>query len=134
MVRNNIMKKPEMFTDELFDATIALAENLEQSEPITRFRQATQLLQDDQDAQQLVSEAAELKQIIYAKDASREVMQENFPRLREINNQIARNPMIQEQNQSQEMAIEFLREINQEISTLLGFDFGSMTKRQGASC
>lgn len=134
MVRDNMMKKPEMFTDELFDATIALAENLEQSEPVTRFRQAAKLLQDDQDAQQLVSEAAKLKQIIYSKDASREEMQKNFPRLREINNQITRNPMIQEQSQSQEMAIEFLREINQEISTLLGFDFGSMTKRQGASC
>lgn len=134
MVRDNKMKKPKMFTDELFDATISLAESLEQSEPITRFRQATQLLQDDLDAQQLVSEAAKLKQIIYAKDASREEMQKNFPRLREINNQIARNPMIQEKSQAQEMAIEFLREINQEISQLLGFDFGSMTKRAGASC
>lgn len=123
-----------MFTDELFDATISLAENLEQSEPITRFRQATQLLKDDQSAQELVNEATTLKQKIYAKDASREEMQKNFPRLRELNNQIARNPMIQEQSQSQEMAINFLREINQEISQLLGFDFGSMTKREGASC
>jgi cell fate (sporulation/competence/biofilm development) regulator YlbF (YheA/YmcA/DUF963 family) len=134
VVRENMKNKPEMFTDELFDATIALAENLEQSEPITRFRKATQLLENDHNAQELVNEATKLKQIVYAKDATREEMQKNFPRLREINNQIARNPMVQEQSQSQEMAIEFLREINQEISQLLGFDFGSMTKRQGASC
>ncbi|MBW6465903.1 MAG: YlbF family regulator [Brevefilum sp.] len=129
--RNN---KPDMFTVELFDATSDLAESLAHSEVIMRFTNSNQVLINDQDAQRLVQEANELHQKLYAKDASRDFMRENFPRYRELQNQIASNPVLQEQSEAQEMAINFLREVNQEISQLLGIDFGSLTRRPDATC
>lgn len=134
MDKDQMINKPDMFTDELFEATSDLAESLRQSETVLRFTKANQALTNNQQAQQLLDEAADLQQKIYAKDASREFMKENFPRLRELQNQIATSPVLQEQYQAQEMAIQFLREINQEISQLLGIDFASLTRRPEASC
>ena len=33
-----------------------------------------------------------------------------------------------------ELAVAFLREVNQEISQLLGIDFASLTRRSGGCC
>ena len=134
MDRENLMNKPEMFTNELYETTYNLAESLGQSEAILRFAKANQISADDQNAQQLIAEATALKQTLYAKDASREEMRKKFPRFQELQNQIAENPVLQEQSEAQEMAINFLRELNLEISQLLGFDFASLTRRQDASC
>lgn len=128
------IKKPEMFTEELFDATSDFANSLSQSEAMLRFNHANQTLMHDQNAQELLNEAAELKQTLYANDASREEMRDKFPRFQELQNQIATNPVLQEQYHAQDLAINFLREINQEISQLLGTDFASLTRRPDAGC
>ncbi|MDW7755945.1 MAG: YlbF family regulator, partial [Brevefilum sp.] len=122
MDREFRINKPDIFTVELFEGTSDLAESLAQSEAIMRFTKSNQALTNDQDAQQLVQEANELHQKLYAKDASSDFMREKFPRYRELHNQIASNPVLQEQSEAQEIAINFLREINQEISQLLGVE------------
>lgn len=134
MDRVKRMNETEMFTGELVEATEALVESLAKSEAILRFTKANQALENDQDAQQMVQEATDLKQKLYAKDASGDFMRDKFPRFRELQDQITSNPVLEEQSQAQEMAINFLREINQEISQLLGIDFGSLTRRPDASC
>lgn len=130
--RKHKINKPDMFTDELLEATSDFAESLGNSEMVLRFAKANQMLADDQNAQELLTEAAELKQKLYA--PSREEMRELFPRLQELQKLMATNPVLQEQPQAQELAINFLREINQEVSQLLGIDFASLTRRSGASC
>lgn len=118
----------------LFEATSALAENLVQSEPFLRFQEADRKLHADQEAMRLLTEFAELQQKIRAQQQSGAISESDIKRLRELQSMIPTNDVIQEHGLAQEIAVAFLREVNQEISNLLGVDFASLTRRSGGCC
>ena len=118
----------------LLEASSVLAENLVQSEPFLRFQEADRKLHADQEAMRLLTEFAELQQKIRAQHNSGTTSENDIKRLREVQSAIGTNDGIQEHGLAQEKAIAFLREVNQEISQLLGIDFASLARRSSGCC
>ena len=118
----------------LLEASSVLAENLVQSEPFLRFQEADRKLHADQEAMHLLTEFAELQQKIRAQHNSGTTSENDIKRLREVQSAIGTNDSIQEHGLAQEKAIAFLREVNQEISQLLGIDFASLARRSSGCC
>ena len=118
----------------MMEATSALAENLAQSEPFLRYQAADRRLHADPEAMQLLAEFSELQQKIRAQHDSGAIIESDIIRLRELQRIISTNDAIQDHNMAQELAIAFVREVNQEISNLLGVDFASLTRRAGGCC
>jgi cell fate (sporulation/competence/biofilm development) regulator YlbF (YheA/YmcA/DUF963 family) len=118
----------------LLETASALAENLIHAEPFVRFQEAERRLQTDQEARQLLAELSELQQKIRTAQLSKVIADIDIKRLRELQSAINSNDIIQEYDWTQEKAIAFLREVNQEISQLLGIDFASLTRRPGGCC
>ena len=118
----------------MLEATSALAENLAQSEPILRFRAAEGKLKADPEALKLLAELSELQQKIRTQQLASEISEIEIKRLRALQNVIGINETIQDYGLTQELAASFLREVNQEISQLLGIDFASLTRRSGGCC
>lgn len=118
----------------MLEATSALAENLAQSEPILRFRSAEGKLNSDPEALKLLAELSELQQKIRTQQHAGEISEGEIKRLRALQNAINTNETIQDYGLTQELAVAFLREVNQEISQLLGIDFASLTRRSGGCC
>lgn len=118
----------------MLEATSALAEHLVQSEAFVRFQEADRKLQADREAMRLLTEFAELRGKIRAQQDSNAISEGEIKRLRELQSAISANHAIRELGEAQELAIALLREVNQEISGLLGVDFASLTRRAGGCC
>ena len=124
----------QLLTGQLQEATYDLAEHLSQSEPVQNFRKANNKLMADKQSMKLLTEASELQQKLYTEQYSGDVSKDKISQLRNLRNQVATNEIIQNQAVAREEAVAFLREINAEISNLLGFDFASLTRRPGSGC
>jgi cell fate (sporulation/competence/biofilm development) regulator YlbF (YheA/YmcA/DUF963 family) len=118
----------------MLEATSNLAENLLQSEPFLRYKAAERKLQADQEAQQLMTDLAEMQKMIRELQFTGAISETDLKRLRALQNAVAANDVIQDYGLTQELAIAFLREVNQEISTLLSIDFSSLTRRASGCC
>lgn len=121
-------------SEPLSTAVAVLAENLLQSEPFVRYHQADRVLHEDQQATRLLEGFLKLQQDIRTRQYSEKISAEDIQRLRQLQTDVATNIVIQDQGLKQEMAVAFLKEVNQEISSLLGVDFASLTRRQGGCC
>jgi cell fate (sporulation/competence/biofilm development) regulator YlbF (YheA/YmcA/DUF963 family) len=115
----------------MLEATQTLAQALLQSEPFVRYQEADRNLNADQDAMQLLADLSEAQSKIRKQQASNAVSESDLSRLRELHNAMRTNDTILAYGMAQQEAIAFLREVNQEISSLLGFDFASLTRRSG---
>ena len=115
----------------MLEATQTLAQALLQSEPFIRYQEADRKLQADQDAMQLLADLSEAQSKIRKQQASNAVSESDLSRLRELHNAMRTNDTILAYGMAQQEAIAFLQEVNQEISSLLGFDFASLTRRSG---
>jgi cell fate (sporulation/competence/biofilm development) regulator YlbF (YheA/YmcA/DUF963 family) len=113
------------------EATDILAETLAQSEPFFQYRQANQSFNSDHQAKQLWEEYSKLQQKIRQEQYNDQISKMDLERLRELQNLIGESEIIESLGIAQESAIAFLREVNQEISQMLGFDFASFTQRPG---
>ena len=118
----------------LLEVTSVLAEHLMQSEPFVHFHEADRKLHENQEAMGLLTEAADLQQRVRGQRKSSDISESDIQRLRELQDIINANETIQEQHKARELAVAFLREINQEISGLLGIDFASLTRRPSKCC
>jgi len=115
----------------MLEATQTLAQALLQSEPFIRYQEADRKLNADQDAMQLLADLSEAQSKIRKQQASNAVSESDLSRLRELHNAMRTNDTILAYGMAQQEAIAFLREVNQEISSLLGYDFASLTRRSG---
>lgn len=118
----------------MLEATSNLAENLSQSEAFLRFRTAEAKLNADQEALRLLTEFSELQQKIRTQQHSSNISESDIKRLRALQNAIGTNETIQDYELMKELAVAFLREVNLEISQLLGIDFSSLTRRSSGCC
>ncbi|MFZ3070604.1 MAG: YlbF family regulator [Anaerolineaceae bacterium] len=116
-------------SEKLMEATTILAESLSQSEPFLEFRTLDEKLKADQQATQLLAEFSELQQKVLEQQYTASVVESDLNRLRELRRAIGKNELIQKHASAQEAATAFLREVNREISSLLGVDFASLTRR-----
>ncbi len=118
----------------LLEAASSLTENLAQSEPFLRYQAAEQRLQSDPQAMQLLKDLSTYQQKIRQQQYSGAISQPDLAQLRSLQSAVGANETIQDHMLTQELAIAFLREVNQEINQLLGVDFASLARRSSGCC
>lgn len=121
-----------ILTPSLREATQALIGNLRASEAFVRYQLAQADLNTDSSARSLLEQLSKTQASLRQKQASGSVTQAEIEALRAVQEQVQSNRVIIEYAQAQLEAVTFLREINAEISQLLGIDFAAYAKR--SSC
>jgi len=132
--KTQLMPNETKILSPMLEATSNLAENLRQSEPFLRYKAAELKLQADQEAQRLLTDLSEWQQKIRDQQNSGNIIVTDLERLRSLQNAVSTNDVIQDYGLTQELAVAFLREVNQGISTLLSIDFSSLARRSGSCC
>lgn len=120
------------FPPELYEATDGLIRNLLASEPFLAYQHSLAQLDSDPQAHSLLERLSALQVGLRRKQVNGGVTQADIQELRALQTQVQANAAIMTYAQSQQGAVEFLREINQEISQLLGMDFASLARQ--SSC
>jgi cell fate (sporulation/competence/biofilm development) regulator YlbF (YheA/YmcA/DUF963 family) len=116
---------PTTLSSQLQEATESLINNLLASEAFVRYQNAHARFKADQEARDLMDQLAKLQARLRQKQSTGEVNQAEIDSLRLLQQRVQRNSVIMAYAQSQEEAVNFLREINNEISQLLGLNFAS---------
>jgi len=126
--------KPEenQFPAELLNVTIALANNLAASEPFILYQQALSRFDSDSAAQTLLENISRTQAAMRKRQTRNEVNKTDIDQLRALQSEAQANPVIMEYSQAQQNAVGYLKEINKEISQLIGVDFASLARR--SSC
>ena len=117
--------------DMLYQATQNLAENLVASEPFVRYSWAHQAFEADTEAQSLLKDISSLQGEIRQKQQRGQVTQEDIDVLRALQTQVQTSETLMQYAKTQQETVNFLREINQEISQLLGVDFAALSRKTG---
>ncbi|MDR3573660.1 MAG: YlbF family regulator [Anaerolineaceae bacterium] len=115
----------------LLQATTTLAENLLQSEPFLQYHSSYKKLEEDSKASLLLQNLSKTQAELRRKQSQSKISEEELNHLRVLQQQAQSNKVILEYAEAQQAAIEYLKEINQEISNLIGIDFGSLARRSG---
>ena len=123
------MNKTLTFPPELHEATDILLQNLLASEAFLTYQQSQATMNSDSEARGLLDLLSTLQTALRHKQSNNSVTQTDVEELRAIQTQVQANPIIMAYAQSQQDAVNFLREINQEISQTLGVDFAALAKK-----
>ena len=118
-------------TPEMKEATDVLIGNLLASEAFIRYQQARARLDQDTQAQALLKQLSQEQAEMRKKQADSRLSKEEIDSLRALQTQVQDSEAIKGYAQAQQEAVNFLREINSEISQLLGIDFASFAKHSG---
>lgn len=110
---------------ELQETTQSLIDNLLASEAFVRYQQARAHFNADPEAHDLMEQLARAQARLRQKQSSGGVGQAEIDSLRLLQQRVQCNAVIMAYAQSQEEAVNFLREINGEISQLLGINFAT---------
>lgn len=116
----------------LQESTQSLIENLLASEAFARYGQARSRLDTDQEARSLLEQLTQSQARLRQKQAQGAVSQADIDELRGLQTKAQHNRVIMDYAQSQQEAVDFLREINNEISGLLGVNFATFANH--ATC
>jgi cell fate (sporulation/competence/biofilm development) regulator YlbF (YheA/YmcA/DUF963 family) len=119
-------------TPELQEATTALTDNLLVAEAFVRYNVAQKLLNNDRQAHELLEELSKVQANFRIRQSNGAVSQAEIAALRGIQDKVRNNEVIMNYAQSQQAMINFLREIDAEISQLLGINFASFANH--ATC
>jgi len=117
---------------QLQEAAQSLVDNLLASEAFIRYQNARAHFKLDSEAQVLMDQLAKSQARLRQKQTQGEVNKAEIDSLRLLQQRVQRNSVIMAYAQSQEEAVNFLRELNGEISQLLGINFASFANR--ATC
>ena len=123
------MNKTIAFPLELNQATENLIENLLASEAFLTYQQSLVAMNSDSDAHGLLELLSTLQAGLRHKQSANSVTETDVEELRAIQTQVQGNTTIMAYSQSQQDAVNFLREVNQEISQTLGVDFATLAKQ-----
>jgi cell fate (sporulation/competence/biofilm development) regulator YlbF (YheA/YmcA/DUF963 family) len=113
-------------TRDLQEATDNLAENLLRAEPILAFRRAKSRLDTDGEASGLLGRLSAAQTGLRALQARNDVSQADLERVRSLQRAVQADTTIMGFAEAQKTATDYLTEINQEISRMLGFDFAAL--------
>jgi cell fate (sporulation/competence/biofilm development) regulator YlbF (YheA/YmcA/DUF963 family) len=115
--------------EELQAAAEALCENLLASEPFVLYNRAETRLIEDSQAKNLLERLSTMQAELRSKQGSGSITQEEIDELRALQREVQQNGTIMAYANAQQGAVNYLREINQEISQLIGVDFASMARQ-----
>jgi cell fate (sporulation/competence/biofilm development) regulator YlbF (YheA/YmcA/DUF963 family) len=110
---------------QLQEATKLLIEHLLASEAFTQYQNAGSDMDLDQEAHALMDQLGKSQTRVRQMQAKGEVNQAEIDSLRLLQQRVLRNPVILDYLGSQQDAVNLLREVNREISELLGINFAS---------
>ncbi|MEL7654514.1 MAG: YlbF family regulator [Bacillota bacterium] len=113
----------------LESAVNKLATRIKYSEPINRYLDAQEKFKQDETAHQIMEELSSTQKLIRQKQFDNQVTPQDLEKLRSLQEKAQENNLINFYAYSQQEAISHLREINAEISNLLGIDFASLAKK-----
>ena len=118
-------------TTNLTEAIESLAVNLLSSAPFLQFQEARKRLDADAQARGLLNDLATTQADLRTRQASSLVRQDDIARLRALQAEAQVSRLITEYIQTQDDAVAYLQETNQEISQWLGVDFAGLARRSG---
>ena len=113
-------------------AAEVLAENLLAAEPFVLYDRAQIRLNADTHAKTLLEQLSTVQAKIRSGQMNGGVTQNEVDRLRALQSEVQQNQTIMDYARAQQTAINYLREINREISQLLGMDFATLARQ--SSC
>jgi cell fate (sporulation/competence/biofilm development) regulator YlbF (YheA/YmcA/DUF963 family) len=113
---------------DLHEAMDSLIQNLLASKPFLLYQQSQTRLEANNQARSLLEQLSMLQSHLRQKQVDGGVSQAEIEELRDLQAQVQANAAIMAYVQSQLEAVNFLREINQEISQLLGVDFALLAR------
>jgi cell fate (sporulation/competence/biofilm development) regulator YlbF (YheA/YmcA/DUF963 family) len=117
---------------QLQEATQSLIDNLLASEVFVAYRQARTQFSADDEARTQLKQLSDLQASLRRKQIAGGVAQAEIDTLRTLQQQVQQNRILIEYTQAQQEAVNFLREINTEISGLLGLSFAALANH--ATC
>lgn len=123
------MNKTVTLSPELYQTADSLIQNLLASEPFLVYQQSQAQMNSDSQARTLMKKLSTLQTELRRKQSSNSVTQSDIDELRTVQAQVQAKATITAYAQSEQDAVNFLREINQEISQLLGVDFVALVKQ-----
>ena len=109
----------------LQESTQSLIDHLVASEVFIRYQKAYAQFNENEEARGLLEQLTQAQARLRQKQGKGEVNQAELDSLRLLQERVQRNSVIMAYAQSQQEAIHFLREINDEISQFLGINFAS---------
>lgn len=121
------------FSADVLEAAEVLAQNISQASEVLGYVRAENTLQADSDALHLLQDLNNIQQKIRELQYNGSLTQTDISALRDVQAAVFKNQTIQNYLTSQEVLKVFLRDVNNEISQLIGTDFASLT-RQNSSC
>lgn len=110
----------------LLEATENLALTLLASEPVVAYHRAKAHLDSDPEARELLERFSTAQRDLRQRQGNSGVTQADMDRLRTLQNAVQSNRIIMSYAETQQAAIAYLPEVNQEISQLIGVDFASL--------
>lgn len=116
---------PTVLSPQLQEATQLLIDNLLASEAFAQYQNARRKMDIDNEAHALMDQLSKAQARVRQMQSKGEVNQAEIDSLRLLQQRVLRNPVIMNYAGSQQNAINLLREVNGEISQLLGIDFAS---------
>lgn len=116
-------------TPELQQTAEVLLQNLLASEEFQAYHQARQALNSDSPARDLFERLSRLQTEVRHKQNVNTVIQVDIEELRAVQSQAQANNVIMDYAQCQQEAVTFLRQVNAEISQLLGVDCAALANQ-----
>lgn len=110
----------------LLEATESLALTLLASEPIVAYHRAKAHLDSDPEARELLERFSTAQRDLRQRQGKGGVTQADMDRLRTLQHAVQSNRVIMDYAETQQAAIAYLPDVNQEISQLIGVDFASL--------
>jgi cell fate (sporulation/competence/biofilm development) regulator YlbF (YheA/YmcA/DUF963 family) len=115
--------------DRLKEAAEGLAENLLAAEPFVLYDRANIRLNADTQSRNLLEQLSTVQAKIRSGQTNGGVTRQDIDQLRALQSEVQQNQAIMDYARAQQNAINYLREINQEISQLLGMDFATLARQ-----
>ena len=117
-----------ILSPQLQEATQSLIDNLLASEAFIHYQNAHSYFETDDEARTLLEQLTQAQARLRQRQVNGSVNQAEIDSLRLLQQRAQRNSVILDYSQSQQVAINFLREINSEISQLLGINFATFSR------
>lgn len=121
-------------TPDLLEAIETLAENVLASEPFALFEQAYARFEADPKASRLMRDLTEAQANLRVRQNNGGLSQADISQFRDLQMEAQANRLIGGYIQAQNLALDSLKEINQEISQALGVDFAALARRPSSCC
>jgi cell fate (sporulation/competence/biofilm development) regulator YlbF (YheA/YmcA/DUF963 family) len=112
--------------DEILTAAEQLAAAILHAEPVAAYHQAKARLDGDAQARELLERFLKAQSEIRVSQSRNAVTQSDVDQLRALQRQVQSNRIIIDYAETQQTAMTYLPDVNQEISQLLGVDFASL--------